>query len=91
MVQNLFKSTDGKRVLVREGLVFTQEIKNELELLHHSKWSRWVEDYMNKNKCSIIDKLWKLYLEGTVSKEEFVSKASYHEFQKRSDIEVTNV
>ncbi|EGM1709330.1 plasmid transfer ATPase TraJ [Salmonella enterica subsp. enterica serovar Takoradi] len=91
MVQNLFKSTDGKRVLVREGLVFTQEIKNELELLHHSKWSRWVEDYMNKNKCSIIDKLWNLYLEGTVSKEEFVSKASYHEFKKRSDTEVTNV
>lgn len=90
MVQNLFKSNDGKRVLVREGLVFTQEIKNELEQLHHSKWSRWVENHMTKNKCTIIDKLWELYQQGIVSKEEFVSKASYHEYKKRACSEVNN-
>lgn len=84
IVQNLFKSTDGKRVLLREGLVFTQEIRNELEDIHYSKWPRWVENHLHSNNSTIIDKLWFLYKDGIVEKDVFISKASYHEFLKRS-------
>lgn len=85
IVQNLFKSNDGKRLLVREGLVFTPEIKIKLESIHYSKWSRWIEDYLSSNKEAIIDKLWGFYLERKVSKEEFIAKASFNEFKKRSE------
>lgn len=84
IVQNLFKSTDGKRVMLREGLVFTQEIRSELEDIHYSKWPRWVENHLHNKNATIIDKLWVLYKEGTVDKDVFISKASYHEFVKRS-------
>lgn len=84
IVQNLFKSTDGKRVMLREGLVFTSEIRNQLEDIHHSKWPRWVENHLHSKNATIIDKLWLLYKEGTVEKDVFISKASYHEFIKRS-------
>jgi defect-in-organelle-trafficking protein DotB len=84
IVQNLFKSTDGKRVMLREGLVFTQDIKNELEDNHYSKWARWVENHLHSKNATIIDKLWMLYQKGIVEKDVFISKATYHEFIKRS-------
>jgi len=91
MVQNLFKSTDGRRILVREGLVFTQEIKRELEKLHHSQWAQYVNCLLTDKKATIIDKLWLLYKEGRVDKSEFISKATYQEFTLRSEKENINV
>lgn len=64
--------------------MFTQEIRNELEDIHYSKWPRWVESHLHNKNATIIDKLWVLYKEGTVDKDIFISKASYHEFVKRS-------
>lgn len=85
MVQNLFKSTDGKMLLIREGLVFTPEIKHQLENLHHSKWSMWVETYMTEREATIKDKLWHAFSVGMVSQEEFISKVSHHEFLRRTE------
>lgn len=84
MVQNLFKSTDGKRILVREGLVFTREIKRQLEIIPFNEWSRWIEEYLSSRKLTIIDQLWSHYIRGNVEADEFISKASHAEFIERS-------
>lgn len=84
MVQNLFNSTDGKRVMVREGLVFNQDIKKQLEKIPYPEWSRWVENHMRARKATIADKLWHLYKAGKVDKKEVISKLRYDEYVKFS-------
>lgn len=90
-VQNLFKTTDGRRTSVREYFIISPEIRQKLLNLDFTKWGMFIRDYLQERKATIIDKAWSLHKEGRISKEEFIDKAGWSEYENRCKYDSTQL
>jgi defect-in-organelle-trafficking protein DotB len=85
IVQNLIKSLDGRRVVVREHFIITPEIRRELQDISHDQWGKYIQRKMTDQKSTLIDAAWELFKNGVISKEEFISKSGFADYKKRSE------
>ncbi|MEQ1968070.1 plasmid transfer ATPase TraJ [Xenorhabdus nematophila] len=83
IVQNLLRTTDGKRIAVREYIVFDLEIKREMQNMPYQSWGNFIRQYLEDRKGTIADKAWDLYIDNKISKEEFIEKAGLIDFNRR--------
>jgi len=86
IVQRLLKTTDGKRVAIREYLVFDRELRNQLQTEPYQKWGKAIRIILEKNKMTLDDKAWSLYCQGVIDKEEFIELAGMLAFNQRKAI-----
>ena len=84
VVQRLLKTTDGKRVAVREFVVFDRDFKNELQSLPYDQWAPMIRARLESEKATLEDNAWALYQEGRIEKGEFIELAGHKAFRNRS-------
>ena len=84
VVQRLLKTTDGKRVAVREFVVFDRDFKNELQSQPYDQWAPIIRARLESEKTTLDDKAWALYQEGRLDKSEFIELAGHKAFRIRS-------
>lgn len=84
VVQRLLKTTDGKRVPVREYVIFDRDLRNEMQLLPYTEWAPYIRKMLEDRHATIDDKAWELYVAGRISKEEFIELAGSKAFNKKS-------
>lgn len=70
VVQTLLRTTDGKRVAVREFLLFDYYLREKLAGMPWSKWGQHVDGILRSEKRRIVDQAWQLYLAGRIPESE---------------------
>ncbi|HGW4499643.1 TPA: plasmid transfer ATPase TraJ [Pseudomonas aeruginosa] len=83
VVQRLLKTTDGKRVAIREYVVFDRDLRNELEEISYEKWAPFIRRKLEGEKQTMEDKAWALLKQGRIAKPEFVELAGAKAFHRR--------
>lgn len=86
VVQRLLKTTDGKRVPVREYVIFDRELRNKMQMLPYMEWAPYIRQLLEKNSATIDDKAWELYVANKITKQEFVELAGVKAFNTRSNL-----
>lgn len=70
--QRLLKTIDGKRVAIREYLVFTDEIKDRLFSVESNLMTRELRNIVKEKKQTLIDDAKRKFEEGIISRDEFI-------------------
>ncbi|WP_233462765.1 plasmid transfer ATPase TraJ [Pseudomonas monteilii] len=84
VVQRLLKTTDGRRIAVREFEVFDRDLRNELQSLPYERWALALRQRLEAANATLDDKAWALYQAGRIDKEEFVELAGHKSFRERT-------
>ncbi|QZY97767.1 plasmid transfer ATPase TraJ [Pantoea dispersa] len=70
VVQTLLRTTDGKRVAVREFILFDYYLREKLAGMPWSKWGQHVDGILRSEKRRIVDQAWQLYRAGRIPESE---------------------
>ncbi|KTR98649.1 plasmid transfer ATPase TraJ [Pantoea dispersa] len=70
VVQTLLRTTDGKRVAVREFMLFDYYLREKLAGMPWSKWGQHVDGILRSEKRRIVDQAWQLYRAGRIPESE---------------------
>lgn len=70
--QRLLKTIDGKRVAIREYLIFTDEIKDRLLSVESNLMTRELRRIVKEKKQTLIDDAERKFNEGIISEDEFM-------------------
>ncbi|MDT8850205.1 plasmid transfer ATPase TraJ [Pantoea dispersa] len=70
VVQTLLRTTDGKRVAVREFILFDYYLREKLAGMPWSKWGQHVDGTLRSEKRRIVDQAWQLYRAGRIPESE---------------------
>jgi defect-in-organelle-trafficking protein DotB len=81
IVQRLLKTTDGKRVAVREYMVFDSNLRRQLLSKPYTSWGRFLDDLLIQQNDSIVLNAWKLFKEGRIDEAEMIEVAGYLDFK----------
>lgn len=70
VVQTLLRTTDGRRVAVREFILFDYYLREKLAGMPWSKWGQHVDGILRSEKRRIVDQAWQLYRAGRIPESE---------------------
>ncbi|MFV9671394.1 plasmid transfer ATPase TraJ [Pantoea sp. KXB25] len=70
VVQTLLRTTDGKRIAVREFILFDYYLREKLAELPWSQWGRHINEIIRLEKRRIVDQAWQLYRAGRIPESE---------------------
>lgn len=70
VVQTLLRTTDGKRVAVREFILFDYYLREKLAGMPWSKWGQHIDGILRSEKRRIVDQAWQLYRAGRIPESE---------------------
>lgn len=82
IVQRLLRSTDGKRVAVREYVIFDTKLRSHLLSIPYTQWGKTIDQLLLTQNRSLIQNAFQLYKDGIVSEEEMIEVAGYLDFLK---------
>lgn len=82
IVQRLLRSTDGKRVAVREYVIFDTQLRRHLLSIPYTQWGKTIDQLLLTQNRSLIQNAFQLYKDGIVSEEEMIEVAGYLDFLK---------
>ncbi|WP_241136351.1 plasmid transfer ATPase TraJ [Achromobacter insuavis] len=85
LVQRLLKTVDGRRVAIREYVIFDRELRNQLQAEHYEQWSPMIRQRLESARQTLDDKAWALYEQGRIEASEFVELAGKQEFKYRME------
>ncbi len=83
IVQNLVKTKDGKRQVIREYLIFNEEIRNSLQVLPHKDWGAYINHLLSKENRTLNDSAWNLFINDEIDRSEYISLFGYLDFEER--------
>lgn len=70
VVQTLLRTTDGKRIAVREFILFDYYLREKLGGMPWSQWGQHINDIIRLERRRIVDQAWQLYREGRIAESE---------------------
>lgn len=70
VVQKLLRTTDGKRIAVREFIIFDYYLREKLGGIPWSQWGRHINSIIRQEKRRIVDQAWQLYQECRIAESE---------------------
>lgn len=70
VVQTLLRTTDGRRVAVREYIVIDHDLREKLGGMPWSQWGQHVNAIIRLEKRRIVDQAWQLYRQGHIDAPE---------------------
>lgn len=85
VVQRLLRTTDGKRIAVREFILFDYYLREKLAAKPWSQWGHDINSIIRLEKRRIVDQAWQLYREGRIAESELavvMSPGQRNEFEK---------
>ena len=84
VVQRLLKTTDGKRVAIREYIMFDREFRNRIQAESYEKWSLMIRQELESRNATLEDKAWALLAEDRIPRDEFIELAGHQAWRQRS-------
>lgn len=87
VVQRLLRTTDGKRIAVREFILFDYYLREKLAAMPWSQWGHDINSIIRLEKRRIVDQAWQLYREGRIAESELavvMSPGQRREFEEGS-------
>lgn len=87
VVQTLLRTTDGKRIAVREFILFDYYLREKLAEMPWSLWGRHINSIIKLEKRRIVDQAWQLYRAGRIPESELavvMSPRQRREFEEGS-------
>ncbi|MGP2416723.1 plasmid transfer ATPase TraJ [Pantoea ananatis] len=85
VVQRLLRTTDGKRIAVREFILFDYYLREKLAAKPWSQWGHDINSIIRLEKRRIVDQAWHLYREGRIAESELavvMSPGQRREFEE---------
>lgn len=76
VVQTLLRTTDGKRIAVREYIVLDYNLREKLAGMPWSQWGPHVNNIIKLEKRRIVDQAWQLYCTGRIAGSELAEVMS---------------
>ncbi|MCT4575413.1 MAG: ATPase, T2SS/T4P/T4SS family [Alphaproteobacteria bacterium] len=73
VTQTLLKTVDGKRVAIREWLVFNQDIREALLGMENRLWPNEVQKYVESHGRTMAESANLVYKQGIIDKETYLS------------------
>ncbi|WP_099319808.1 plasmid transfer ATPase TraJ [Erwinia amylovora] len=70
VVQTLLRTTDGKRIAVREFILFEHDLREKLAGMPWSQWGAYINNLIRLEKRRIVDQAWQLYRTGRIAESE---------------------
>lgn len=70
VVQTLLRTTDGKRVAVREYIIIDHNLREKLGGMPWSQWGAHINNIIRLDKRRIVDQAWQLYRERRIAESE---------------------
>lgn len=83
VVQRLLKTLDGKRVAIREYVIFDRELRNTLQEMDFQHWPLYLRKMLEDSKSTLADKAFDLNRKQIISDEEFIELEGAKEFDRR--------
>ena len=83
MVQRLLKTLDGKRVAIREYLIFDRDLKNHIQEYPFDRWGIEIRKILENKEQTLVDHAWRLLSQEVISKSEFIDFAGLKEYRRR--------
>jgi len=85
VVQRLLKTTDGKRVAIREFVIFDRDLRNELQSESYEQWSLILRKKLEAAKETLDDKAWELFIKERIDQSEFIELVGHKAFRMRME------
>ncbi|WP_446471494.1 plasmid transfer ATPase TraJ [Xenorhabdus stockiae] len=86
VVQRLIKSLDGKRIALREFVIFDQEYKNKLLDHPYHEWGKTIDKDLAKTGKTIPQKAYREFVNNKISKQEMIEVAgTVKDYQRLED------
>lgn len=70
VVQTLLRTIDGKRIAVREFILFDYSLRERLAEMPWSQWGQHINNIIRLEKRRIVDQAWRLYRGGRIAESE---------------------
>ena len=70
MVQTLLRTTDGKRIAVREYIIIDYYLREKLGGLPWSQWGGHINTLIRLEKRRIVDQAWQLFRDDRITANE---------------------
>lgn len=70
VVQTLLRTTDGRRLAVREYIMLDHDLREKLGGMPWSQWGSHVNGIIQLEKRRIVDQTWRLYKQGRIDAAE---------------------
>lgn len=88
VVQTLLRTTDGKRMAIREYIIIDHELREKLGAMPWPRWGAHINGIIRLEKRRIIDQAWKLYRERRIAESELavvMSPRQRREFEEGTE------
>lgn len=79
VVQTLLRTTDGKRIAVREYIIFDDPLRAKLSDLQYTQWGQHIDSVIRLEDRRIADQAWRLFQQGTIAREELRMAMTSHQ------------
>lgn len=76
VVQTLLRTTDGRRIAVREYIIFDYYLREKLAGMPWSQWGTHINSIIRLEKRRIVDQAWQLYRDGRIAESELAEVMS---------------
>lgn len=73
VVQRLLRTTDGKRLAVREYIVIDDVLRDVLADMEHTRWGHHIDALIKQDRARIADKAFALYVAGRIDRTEMLT------------------
>lgn len=83
VVQRLLKTIDGKRVAIREFLIFDRDLRAELAAKPYDTWAAHLQKCLKEANATLDDRAWALLEAGRIAKEEFIELSGMKAYRER--------
>lgn len=76
VVQTLLRTTDGRRIAVREYIIFDYYLREKLAGMPWPQWGTHINSIIRQEKRRIVDQAWQLYIDGRIAESELAEVMS---------------
>jgi len=80
IIQRLLKSTDGKRIAVREYVIFDSSLRKKLFAVPMKDWGKAIDDLLMEEKRTLVHEAWRHFEQGTIEEQEMIEVAGYMDY-----------
>lgn len=87
LVQKLLRTTDGKRVAVREYIVFDDALRAKLAEMPYTHWGQTIDGIIRLEQRRFADQAWELHQHGRIDHRELagaMTVSQLHELERRA-------
>jgi len=76
VVQTLLRTTDGRRIAVREYIIFDYYLREKLAGMPWPQWGTHINSIIRQENRRIVDQAWQLYIDGRIAESELAEVMS---------------